>query len=80
MANIAEKNKISPGKTMDKQDANTCKQALVQGQCMCGGGDLLTQCITQCKKFNIMATNSIKEMDGTSRQPRTKKGSVERKS
>ena len=52
---------------MDKQDANICKQTLIQGQGTRGGEDLLTECITRCKKFDIiyvtMGTNPIKEME-----------------
>ena len=37
------------------------------GKTMCGGRDLLTECITWCKKFDIrcvtMRTNPIKEME-----------------
>ena len=38
---------------MDKKSTNLCKQALIQGQNMCGGEDLLTECIPWCKKFDI---------------------------
>ena len=38
---------------MDKHDENICKRALIAGQSICGGWDLLTECITWCKKFNI---------------------------
>ena len=52
---------------MDEQDANICKRALIQGQSTCVGGDLLTECITWCKKFDIrcvtMGTNPIPEME-----------------
>ena len=54
-------------KIMDEQDANICKRALIQGQSTCGGGDLLPECITWWKKFNIRCvtkgTNPIPEME-----------------
>ena len=52
---------------MDKQDANICKQALIQGQSTFGREDLLTECITWCKKFDIrcvtMGTDPNKEKE-----------------
>ena len=62
---------------MDKQDENICKKALIAGQSTCGGGDLLTECITWCKKLKIrcvtMGTNPILENE----QTQSKKGAVE---
>ena len=40
-------------KTMDKDKNNICKNALVQGQNTCAGGDLLNECKAWCKKLNI---------------------------
>ena len=40
-------------KTLDKEDDNICKKALIEGQYTCGGGDLLTECKEWCKKLNI---------------------------
>ena len=50
MANCAKKNKTT---TENKKSTNLCKQALIQGQSTCDGEDLLTECITWCKKFDI---------------------------
>ena len=38
---------------MDKQSANICKQALIQGQSTCDREDLLCECKTWCKKLGI---------------------------
>ena len=38
---------------MDKENNNICKNALVQGQSTCAGGDLLNECKKWCKKLNI---------------------------
>ena len=40
-------------KTMDKDKNNICKNALVEGQNTCAGGDLLNECKAWCKKLNI---------------------------
>ena len=40
-------------KTMDKDNNNICKNALVEGQNTCAGGDLLNECKEWCKKLNI---------------------------
>ena len=40
-------------KTLDKEDDNICKKALIEVQYTCGGGDLLTECKEWCKKLNI---------------------------
>ena len=38
---------------MDKENDNICKNALIQGQSTCAGGDLLNECKEWCKKLNI---------------------------
>ena len=52
---------------MDKQEANICRQALIQEQSTFGGEDLLTECITWCTKFGIrcvtMGTDPNKEKE-----------------
>ena len=52
---------------MDKQDANICKRVLIAGLSTCGGGDLLTKCITWGKKLKnrcvTMETNPVLEME-----------------
>ena len=52
-------------KTMEEENDNICKNALIQGQSMRAGGDLLTECIEWCKKLNIrcvtMGTDPITE-------------------
>ena len=50
-------------KTMDNKSTNLCKQALIQGQSMCDGEDLLTECITWCKKFGIRCVTLRIEKD-----------------
>ena len=40
-------------KTMDKKSKNLFNQALIHGQSTCDGEDLLTECITWCKIFDI---------------------------
>ena len=66
-------------KTMDKQSANICRQALIQGQSMCDGEDLLSECITWCKKLGIRCVTMGTERKRKSRQPETKMGFVEGK-
>ena len=40
-------------KTMDKNETNICRSALVEGQNTCAGEDLLNECKAWCKKLNI---------------------------
>ena len=50
-------------KKMDKQHTNICKQALIQAQSTCDREDLLTECITWCKKLGIRCVTKGTDTD-----------------
>ena len=55
-------------KTLDKQSTNICKQALIQRQSMCDREDLLTECITWCKKLGIRCVTKGTDIDKENEQ------------
>ena len=67
---------------MDKKSTNICKQALIQGQSTCDGEDLLTECITWCKKLGIRCVTKETDTDKEKEQAdnlKLKKHIMERK-